>query len=68
MGRCRALFELLWVNFPDEPGTADIVYDLGKVYEQMGKISLAVAVYEQFLEAHNSARIQQELERLRAIP
>jgi len=60
-------FELLWLNFPDEPGTADIVYDLGKVYEQMGKISLAVAVYEQFLEAHNSVRIQQELDRLRAM-
>jgi len=66
-GDAALYLELLWLNFPDEPGMANIVYDLGKLYERMGKISLAVAVYEQFLNTHTSARIQQELERLRAM-
>ena len=60
-------FELLWLSFPDEPGMADIVYDLGTAYQQMGKINLAIAVYEQFLSTHNSPIIQQELERLLAM-
>jgi outer membrane protein assembly factor BamD (BamD/ComL family) len=59
-------FELFRRNFSDEPGAADVVYDLGKAYEQLGQVNLAVAVYEQFLSKQPSAKIQEELEKLQS--
>ena len=59
-------FELFRRNFGDESGVADVVYDLGKAYEQLGQVSLAVAVYEQFLSTQPSAKIQEELEKLQS--
>jgi regulator of sirC expression with transglutaminase-like and TPR domain len=53
------------LHFGDDPALADVVYDLGKAYEQLGQVSLAVAVYEQFLSKQPSAKIQEELEKLR---
>jgi TolA-binding protein len=42
-------------NFPDDKGHTNIMYRLGRTYEQMGKLEQAAQIYYMFIQQSNSA-------------
>jgi tetratricopeptide (TPR) repeat protein len=42
--------ELFLEKSPDDPRVPDVLYDLGRAYEQMGRLDLAVETYGKFIE------------------
>jgi len=60
-------FQLVWQDFPDDPRLGQVVYDLGRAYEQMGETAIAMETYEEFLKDHpTDVRIKAKLEELKA--
>jgi len=65
-------FELFLEKAPEDPRRVNVLYDLGRAYEQMGELNLAAEVYRIFIETANPGdsrvkTVKAELEKLEGV-
>jgi TolA-binding protein len=55
--------ELFLEKSPDDPRVPDVLYDLGRAYEQMGQLDLAVETYGKFIAADPNSSLVEGLQK-----